>query len=148
MGWGAWLPRLQLLMLQLLLYVARQATAPAYTMGLVALGIDEGAARTRLVLVLRRVRQKLKVRLALPACSRLGWGMPCRGHGFGATTAEIRPPGALDAVLVPRNPGICLSPTKVAPVCRTAVLIQSSPGGRCCCRCTCWQGNDRMTRVI
>ena len=42
-----------------------------------ALGIDEAAARTRLVLVLRRVRQKPKIWLALPGCSRIGRGVPC-----------------------------------------------------------------------
>ena len=117
-GWRTWL-----LLLLLLPSVARQATAPAYTMGL-ALGIDETAARTRLALVLRLVRQKRKVRLTLSTRlfpDKVGC-VPRWGHGFGVTPAERRPAGALDAVLVPLNPGIPgirPSSTTRAHVCRT-----------------------------
>ena len=76
----------------------------------------------------------------------------CLGPWFWEAPAERRPAGVLDDVLRPLNlgiPGIRPCPTKGAPVCHTAVLIQPSRGGHCCCCfcCPCWQGGCSDDRV-
>ena len=118
-----------LLLLLLLLSAARQATYSACVHhGLVSWhrrGRSADASRARAETCPPKTKGPVGAACLFPDRVR---GVPRLGHVFGATPAERRPAGALDAVLVPLNPGIVsISPSSTtgAPVCRTVVLPYS-----------------------